>query len=627
MQTSDLEDLQQQVAYWEERALKAEQRLLGAQENHQKRLESLNNQVAQAESRANILQAEKERLQLLLERASDGAPGLPVEAGLPGAGSDEKLKAAEERARLFENELREVHYKIADRLLKEPPENWLKPFDFHFEAPVDNARSEELLDQHYRITAYAESLRQQLAKVQAAEQAARAQLGDAHLALQTAQAETPRVADVEVERLAFEDSITGLPNQRLAERYLEQQLEKARAGQTTVGLLSIDLDRFRSINLTFGPEVGDAILRAVAERIKAKLNPGEVFARGRDDEFLVVVTTAAGEVEAAQAMVTGTASRILADLAQPINSGAHHLMVSCGCGGVVSRGEESLRLLLERAHLATAGAKKAGRNRFKLYAPAMEDAGRRRLNLGSQMQQAIELDQLVLQYQPIWDLSTGTIWGIEALLRWNHPHHGMLEPGQFLDIAQESGLIVPLGEWVVREATKVAAQLEMLYLSINLSAQELMQADFVRRFTKLLELSHVTRPDRLILEVTEREFGPEADRIAHSLKELRRWNIGIAIDDFTFDALSLRRVQETEVGHIKLDQILTHGLDDPLNEGLARAAVQLAANLKCKVWAEGVETQEQLQTLKDMGVHYGQGNLLCPPLLPGALRERLKTQK
>jgi diguanylate cyclase (GGDEF)-like protein len=625
MQTSDLEDLQEQVAYWEERALKAEQRLVGAQENHQKRLESLNNQLAQAESRANILQAEKERLQLL--QGAEPAAHRPGGAESPTGDTEQKLHAAEERARLFENELREVHYKVADRLLKEPPEQWWQPFEFQFAAPVPEQRTEELLDRYYRISAYAESLRQQLQRVSAAEQQAQSQLSEMQRALQTAQAEAPKAADAEVERLAFEDEITGLPNQRLAERYLEQQLERARQGQITVGLLSIDLDRFRSINLTLGLDAGDAILRAVADRIKSRLTPGEVFARGRDDEFLVVVTLPGTDVDATQALVTGIAGRVLADLQQPVASGTHHLTVGCGCGAVVSRGEESLRLLLERAHLATARAKKEGRNRFKLYAPSMEDAGRRRLNLGSQLQQAIQLDQLALQYQPIWDLSDGTMWGTEALLRWNHPQHGILEPGHFIDIAQESGLIVPLGEWVVREATKVAAQLEKLYLSINLSAQELMQADFVRRFTKLLELSHVTRPERLILEVTEREFGPEADRIAHSLKELRRWNIGIAIDDFTFDALSLRRVQETGVGHIKLDQILTHNLHDPLCEGLARAAVQLAANLKCKVWAEGVETTEQLAQLKEMGVHFGQGNLLCPPLLPGALRDRLKSGK
>lgn len=625
MQTSDLEDLQEQVAYWEERALKAEQRLAGAQENHQKRLESLSNQLAQAESRANILQAEKERLQLL-QQGSDVPARVVAPAGAPGD-TEQKLLLAEERARLFENEVREVHYKVADRLLKEAPDQWMKAFDFQFAAPLPEQRAEELLDRYYRISAYAESLRQRLEHVSAAEQRAQALLSEAQRALQTAQAEAPKATDVEVERLAFEDEITGLPNQRLAERYLEQQLERARLGQTTIGLLSLDLDRFRSINLTLGLEAGDAILRAVADRITARLSPGEVFARGRDDEFLIVVTLPGQDLEATQALVTGTAGRVLADLQQPVAAGTHQLTISCGCGAVVSRGEESLRLLLERAHLATARAKREGRNRFKLYAPSMEDAGRRRLNLGSQLEQAIQLDQLALQYQPIWDLSTGTIWGTEALLRWNHPQHGMLEPGHFIDIAQESGLIVPLGEWVVREATKVAAQLEKLYLSINLSAQELMQADFVRRFTKLLELSHVTRPERLILEVTEREFGPEADRIAHSLKELRRWNIGIAIDDFTFDALSLRRVHETGVGHIKLDQILTHHLDDPLCDGLARAAVQLAGNLKCKVWAEGVETAEQLRHLKDIGVHFAQGNLLCPPLLPGALRERLKAGK
>ena len=622
MDTGLIENYQEQIQYWEERAQKAEQRLQQNVEQHQRRLESLTNQLAQAESRCNILQAEVERLTL-----ATGSQPTSTASGVPSTELEDRLKAAEERARLFENELREVHYKVADRMLKEPAENFSKGFEFNFEQALSAPRVEQLLDQYYRTVAYAEALRQGVEQLSQRDEKLSAELVEAQRALKTAPAEP---VDDELQRLAFQDPLTGLPNLALATRFLEQELERARQGGSTVVLGVFDPDRMRSINLTLGSDTGDELVKGLAERLKSRLRPEEVLARGRDDEFLVVTTLPAGGGEglsAAQQAALGLGQRLLAELQSPLVGKSHQLQMSGACGLVVSQGQEDLRLVMERALLSVRRAKREGRNRMQLYAPSLEEGGRRRLQLAQQLQQALELEQMGLQFQPIVELATGKVWGVEALLRWNHPHLGTLEPSQFIDIALESGLIVPLGEWVVAESTKMAAQLELLHLSLNLSAQELMQADFVRRFTKLLELSHVTRPDRLILEVPEKEFGVEADRIANSLKELRRWGIQVAIDDFTFDSLSLRRVQQLDVGHIKLDQVIVHHLDNPLCEGLARAAVQVGTNLKCRIWAEGIETPTQLQQIKALGVQLGQGNALCPPLPAGALRERLRAGK
>jgi len=610
----ELDELKEQSSYWEERALKAEQRLL----QQQKAQESLRTQAAQAESRVNILQAEVERLAAL--------GGTRPSQVVASSELEERLKAAEERARLFENELREVHYKVADRMLRESPESWLTGFEFSLEQALPVQRAEQVLDQYYRMVAYAESLRQHAQKLDQVGRGLAQENHELQRSLATREAQVK--PDLEMQRLAFEDPLTGLPNQQLAHRYLGQELQKAEQGQVTLAVIMLDIDRLRSINLSLGVDIGDLALIALAERLKLKLRAEEVLIRGKDDEFWVILSlpvSGPDGLQAVQQAAMGVAQRLSLDLQTPILAGAHQLMLN-GCVGVaVSQGKEALRLVLERAQLACKKAKHEGQKRVQLYSPALEDSGRRRLQLATQLQQALEQEQFCLQFQPIFELSNGKIWGTEALLRWNHPQQGTLEPSQFIDIALETGLIVPLGEWVVREATKIASLLETLHLSINLSAQELMQADFVRRFTKLLELSHVTKPERLILEVNERELGAEAERIAGSLKELRRWNIQLAVDDFTFDSLSLRRVQELDVGHIKLDHLLVHNLANPLCEGLVRASVQVAGSLKCRIWAEGVESQEQLLKLKELGVQMVQGNFLCPPLPPGALRDRLKT--
>ena len=625
METAEREDLEQQLKYWEERAVKAEQRLLQQQENQSRGREVLTNQLAQAESRCNILQAEIERLHMLLETQQDFPR---TEAASPGEDLATRLSASEERCRIYENELREVHYKVADRLIKEGSQGLLRDMEIRLDQSVPMQRTEQLLDRYYRLLAYAESLRQQLVQVEVDRSSWEHERGELQRQLLTRPAGSED--DGELKRLAFQDSLTELPNLALLKRFLDQELEKARGGSHSVGLGCLDMDRLRSINLTLGVEVGDSLIASIAKRLQGQLKPEEVLARGRDDEFLFVVSRPEGGSEgqaATLAALNNLALRLMGQLELPLSLSNHQLQVTGGCGLVVSQGEEDVRLLLERSVLASKRAKRDGRNRLQVYSATLEEGGRRRVQVASQLQVALEQDQLMLQYQPIFDLQNGQIWGVEALLRWSHPTLGTLEPAQFIDIALESGLIIPIGKWVVMEATKVSAHLEKLYLSLNLSAQELMQADFVKRFTKMLELSHVTKPDHLILEVPEKEFGPEADRIANNLKELRRWGIQVAIDDFTFDSLSLRRVQQLEVGHIKLDQIIVHNLSNPLCEGLARAAVQVGGNLKCKIWAEGLETAEQLQQLKAMGVNYAQGNVLCPPLPAGALRERLKSSR
>jgi diguanylate cyclase (GGDEF)-like protein len=622
-EVTELEKLTAQVRYWEERATKTELRLQQTIERGRAHLESLSNQLAQAESRCNILQAELEKQPKVLESK-------PVQSNE----LEEKLKAAEERARVFEGELRDIHYKVADRFLKGASHDWFSPLNVELKETPPPGRVEELLDQHYRLLAFGEAQRQHSNRLEQSSTELslelldlRRQLAQRSAMLESARHSTPEQNnDPELQRIAFEDPLTGLPNRALAGKYLEQQLELLEKNTSTLALVIIDLDRLRNTNLTLGMEVGDALIQSFAERLKSQLQPNDVLTRGRDDEFLIILVVPEGGgdgINAARQAIEATASRIFESLQLPIEACGHRLLVSAGVGAVVCQQKESLRIVTERAQLALSYAKADGRNQIQLHTSILEETGRQRLLLVPQLQKAIDENQFSLQFQPVVELKSQKVWGVEALLRWKHPEDGIIPMRQFLEVALESGLIVQIGDWVVREASKIASQLNHHHLSINLSAHELMQADFIRKFTKSLELAHVTRPDRLVVEVSEKDLLNESERLSGALSELRRWKINLAVDNFGFDSLPLKRVQAAGIHFIKLDQQLIKESDQPINQALISAAVQLGGTIGCQTWAEGVETHEQLKRIKDLGVHLAQGRALYSPMSAHDLRDKL----
>lgn len=629
--TTDTQSLQKQLKYWEDRANKAEQRLQQTIERGRAHIETLVNQLAQSESRSNILQAELERLQ----EAQGGEPSQTLIMKAESASElQSKLAAAEERAKVFESELKDVHYKIADRFLKGPVHEWFSALKAEFQESPPASRVEELLEQNYRLIAFGEVQRQLASKLQDGNTTAMSELLELRrqLAQQTTVLEsakslpTDQNFDADLHRIAFEDPLTGLPNRALASKFLEQQLEHLQEGVSTLGIFVIDLDRLRSTNLTLGIEVGDALIQSFADRIKNQLRPDDVLTRGRDDEFIVIVSVpqAGGDgLNLVRQMVVSTATRIFESLSNPLVAGNHRLLVSASAGGVLCQQKEPLRIVMEKAHLALKQAKTSGRNRIQMHSVNMEEDGRRRVLLVPQLQQAIEEKQFRLQFQPVVELRTGAVWGVEALLRWKHPDEGMLPSRDFIDAALESGLIVPIGDWVVREAALITSHLTSHYLSINISAQELMQADFVRRFTKALELAHVTRPDRLVVEVSERDFVHEPERLIGALDGLRHWKVRLALDDFGFDSLSVRRVQAIGMNFLKINHDIIQSLDVSLNQALVKAMVQMANTLGAQCWAEGVETAEQLRQVQELGVHLAQGKALYPPMSPSEIRDKL----
>lgn len=430
-------------------------------------------------------------------------------------------------------------------------------------------------------------------------------------------------AELEAQRLAFADPLTGLPNLRLAERYLETEFSKAQQGQVTLAVVSLDIDQLHSINFSLGNRVGDALLRSLGQRLSYRLAPQETLVRGHEDEFLVLVSLPVGGAEGQQAAAQtalALARRLLEYLEEPVAADSHFLLVSGCCALVVSQGEDPATTLWRRLHLCQRMAKRKGRNQIQAYNDSLEQEARRRARLAEELQNAERNEEFFLHFQPIVDLQNSQFFGAEVLLRWNHPTRGLLYPGEFLDIAQRAGCMISIGEWVLQESLRVAAQLKTLCICLNLSSQELLQASFSRHFMKSLNQAKVARPDHLILDISQQDLSRDGELMADTLRTLTQWHIQLAVDDFTGEQFSLRSIKDLNIRHIKLDARL---VQDPANDALIGATAQLAHVLNCQVWAEQVETREQLQRMKDLGVRYVQGNYICPPLPAGTLKDRL----
>ena len=430
-------------------------------------------------------------------------------------------------------------------------------------------------------------------------------------------------AELEAQRLAFADPLTGLPNLRLAERYLEAEFIKARQGQLTLAVVSLDIDQLHNINFSLGNKIGDALLRSLGQRLSYRLDPKETLVRGHEDEFLILCSFSQGGLEGQH--VAGQAAELLARrllgyLEEPVAAASHFLLVSGCCAIVLSQGQDTPSVLWRRLHLCQRMAKRKGRNQIQAYNQSLEEESRRRARLAEQLQDAERREEFLLHFQPIVDLHTSQFSGAEVLLRWDHPTRGLLYPGEFLDVAQRAGCMISIGEWVMQETLRMAFGLKTLFLCLNLCSQELLQASFSRHFTRLLKQNKLARPDHLVLEISQNDLSRDGELMADTLRSLTQWNIQLAVDDFTGDQFSLRTIKDLNIRHIKLDASLVH---NPGHDALIGATVQLAHFLQCQVWAEQVETREQLLRMKELGVRYIQGNYVCPPVPPGTLKDRM----
>jgi diguanylate cyclase (GGDEF)-like protein len=414
----------------------------------------------------------------------------------------------------------------------------------------------------------------------------------------------------QLEHQAHHDPLTGLANRSVFSQQVREALEPGSAGE--VAVMVVDLDDFKGVNDTLGPAVGDDLLRAVASRLMRCVRDEDVVANLGGDEFAVLVR----RPSAVERGAVELAERTLQSFALPVSAGEELLNVGLSIGIAASRQSRTYaEELLRDADVAMYEAKLGGKRRFAVFTPAMRDSSVRRHGLKAELERAIEQRELVVQYQPIVDLTTGQAVSVEALVRWNHPGRGRIPPIEFIPLAEETGLIVPLGRYVLEEAcTCVSERHPDLHVQVNLSAIELEHPDLLETITDVIQRAGIA-PGRLVLEVTETLLVKDAVRGAETLQRLRDIGVQLALDDFGTGYSSLSYLRNLPLDSLKIAREFVEGLAfSDHDAAFVRLIVGLAKTVGLKVVAEGIETRAQLDMLREIGCDLGQGYYFAAPM-------------
>jgi diguanylate cyclase (GGDEF)-like protein len=424
---------------------------------------------------------------------------------------------------------------------------------------------------------------------------------------------------------ALHDALTGLPNRVLALDRAEQMLARARRQHIPVAALYVDVDGFKQVNDTFGHAAGDDLLRIVAKRLAGVVREGDTAARLSGDEFVVLV-----EGSALDAGAELIAERLLNVLRQPyeVDGEIGRQLSLTASVGVASGLRGSAAELLRDADVALYEAKMAGSNCYVQFESGMQTAAQDRLTFEMDLAEALENEQLFLLYQPTFDLQSENVIGVEALLRWRHPTRGVIPPVEFIPIAEESGLIVPIGRWVLEEACRQAATWHerghRIGMSVNVSGRQLDDDELIEDVGDALEYSGL-EPQALTLEITETTLMRDAEATALRLRELKGLGVRIAIDDFGTGYSSLAYLRQFPVDALKIDRSFIGGIAASKEATtLIRTLVQLGKALQIETLAEGIEDQVQLETLQREHCDHGQGFLFSRPLDVGAVEAFLQ---
>ena len=436
-----------------------------------------------------------------------------------------------------------------------------------------------------------------------------------------------RLIEEQLRHDALHDALTGLPNRLLFMERLTHAIARARRRETYLfAVLFLDLDRFKVINDSLGHQVGDELLVLIAQRLGRCLRGEDTVARFGGDEFAILLEGITGISDA-----TRVAERIQAELSASVNLGGFDVFTSASIGiALSSTAYERPEYLLRNADMAMYRAKGLGQARFEVFDRAMHAQALARLQLETDLRRAVERGEFVLHYQPIVTMRTGEICGVEALIRWMHPERGMMAPDQFIPVAEETGLILPIGRWVLKEACRNVRVWRVRYgeeaigtVGVNLSAKQFSQADLADQIADALDSSGLPGA-ALRLEITESAVMENADAAIILLRQLKALGIQISLDDFGTGYSSLSYLHRFPLDTVKIDRSFVQRIDsEERTTQLVETVLTLARSLGVTAVAEGIETEEQVAALRELDCDFGQGYHFSRPLAPAQLEELL----
>jgi diguanylate cyclase (GGDEF)-like protein len=425
---------------------------------------------------------------------------------------------------------------------------------------------------------------------------------------------------------AFHDPLTGLANRALFTDRLEHAMTRRDQDRGGLAVIFLDLDDFKMINDSLGHTAGDELLRAVADRLLTVLRPSDTAARLGGDEFAILLEGGDAPYD-----VIAVAERIVSVLKPHFTTHGKEVAVHASVGVATSAAPTvAAGELLRRADVAMYRAKMRGKNSFEVFEPGMQEVVTRRLEVRTDLERALERDELVLHYQPFVDLDTRMPVGVEALVRWQHPRWGLVGPGEFISIAEETGLIRDIGLWVLETACRQCQEWQTafpdqngFFVSVNVSPRQLRQPDFADAVWAVLSRTGL-HPSRLVLEITESFMVEDPERASDRLHSLKALGVRLSIDDFGTGYSSLATLQELPIDILKIDKaFVDHVADDPRRAAFAQAIIRMGKTLGLALVAEGVERQEQAERLHTLGCRIAQGHHFCRPVEPAVIERML----